>query len=322
MAWALVTGSTGAVGHALVRALLAEGRDVRCLVRNQEKAAAVLPKGVDFAVGDVTVPDSLGAALRDCTSVFHAAGLPEQWQLDTGIFDRTNVAGTANLIDASLRTKATSFVYTSTQDLFDVQRVPYDETTTPQVPLTSAYEVSKRRADALVEQAIARGLPAIFIHPSAVFGPMKGALTGTNRLLADLLNNRVPMLLPGGMPLCFNEDLARAQLLAEAKGQIGARYLVAESYQTLRQMAEGVHALKPSANVPPVMPLWLAKCVAHGGELVSRLTKKPPLLTIAELHVLCRTGRPDASKLKNELGWQPTPFATALRRTMEGLNLA
>jgi dihydroflavonol-4-reductase len=207
--WTLVTGSTGTVGHALVRALRAEGRDVRCLVRHKETAAAILPAGVDLAAGDVTDAPSLAAALRDCSAVFHAAGLPEQWHPDAGVFKRVNVGGTANLVEASLLAGVSSFVYTSTQDLFDVQRDPYDETTRPQRPMTSAYEISKTRADALVERAIARGLPAIFMHPSAVYGPMSGTPTGTNRFLADLLNNRVPMLLPGGLPLVLNGNRPR-----------------------------------------------------------------------------------------------------------------
>jgi dihydroflavonol-4-reductase len=319
MGWTLVTGSTGAVGAALVRALRDNGRDVRCLVRNIDKAAALLPAGIDLAAGDVTDPGSLTAALRDCSAVFHAAGLPEQWQHDPGVFERVNVGGTANLIAASMRAGVRSFVYTSTQDLFDVQRAPFDETTRPQKPMTSAYEISKTRADALVEQAITRGLPAIFIHPSAVYGPTPGAPTGTNRLLSDLLVNRVPMILPGGLPLVLNEDLAQAQMLAEEQGTIGARYLVCESFQTLQQIAQAVKACKPEAKVPPVLPLWVARLVAQGGGAFSRLTHRPPLLTQAELSVLCRTGRPDSSKAKQELGWRPMPFTEGLTRTLTEL---
>lgn len=319
MRWTLVTGGTGAVGNALVRALRAAGRDVRCLVRNKSKALAHLPAGVDLAEGDVTDAHSLAAALRDCSAVFHAAGLPEQWQPDPGIFERVNVGGTAYLIEASMRAGVQSFVYTSTQDLFDVQRDPFDETTRPQTPMTSTYEISKTRADALVEQSIARGLPAIFIHPSAVYGPMSGAPTGTNRFLVDLLNNRVPMLLPGGMPLVLNEDLAQAQLLAESTASVGARYLVAESWQTLQQIAHAVHALMPEAKVPPVMPLWVARLVAQSGELLSRLTHRPPVLTPSELNVLCRTGKPNTARVTQELGWRPTPFAEGLARTITSL---
>ena len=151
-----------------------------------------------------------------------------------------------------------------------MQRDPYDETTRPQAPLTSAYEKSKTRADVMVEQAVARGLPAIFMHPSAVYGPMGVTPTGTNRFLADLLNNRVPILLPGGLPLILNDDLAQAQLLAEAKATVGARYLVARS-----------------------------------GKALSRLTRRPPQLTQAELNVLCRTGKPDTARITRELGWRP-----------------
>lgn len=319
MGWTLVTGSTGTVGAALVRALRTEGRDVRCVVRDIDKAAPLLPTGIDLAAGDVTDLASLAAALRDCSAVFHSAGLPEQWQRDPGIFARVNVGGTANLVEASMRAGVRSFVYTSTQDLFDVQRAPFDETTLPQEPMTSAYEISKTRADALVEKAIARGLPAIFIHPSAVYGPTPGAATGTNRLLVDLLGNRLPMLLPGGLPLVLNEDLARAQLVAEALGAIGARYLVSESFQTLQQIAQAAQACKPGTKVPPVLPLWVAKLVARGGEAVSRLTHRPPLLTQAELAVLCRKGRPDTSKAREELGWRPTPFAEGLARTLTAL---
>jgi dihydroflavonol-4-reductase len=319
MGWTLVTGSTGTVGAALVRALRAEGRDVRCLVRNIDKAASLLPAGVDLAAGDVTDPGSLAAALRDCSAVFHAAGLPEQWHRDPGVFARVNGGGTANLVEASMRAGVSSFVYTSTQDLFDVQCAPFDETSRPQKPMTSAYEISKTRADALVEQAIARGLPAIFIHPSAVYGPTPGAPTGTNRLLADLLGNRVPMILPGGLPLVLSEDLARAQLLAEAKGAIGARYLVSESFHTLKQIAQAVQACKPGAKVPPVLPLWVANLVARGGETISRLTQRPPLLTTAELAVLRRKGRPDTSRARQELGWRPTPFPEGLARTLTAL---
>jgi dihydroflavonol-4-reductase len=188
--------------------------------------------------------------------------------------------------------------------------------TRPLRPMRSAYEVSKTRADALVEKASARGLPAIFIHPSAVYGPMSSTPTGTSRFLADLLNNRVPMLRPGGLPLVLNEDLAQAQVLAQAKAAVGARYLVAESCQTLQQIAQAVQALEPETKVPPVMPLWVAKLVAQSGQALSRLTRRPPLLTPAELNVLCRTGKPDTAKIMRELGWCPTPFAQGLARTL------
>src|SRR3954471_946201 len=69
---ALVTGATGKVGNGLARALHDRGDEVRALVRDPARAAALLPAGVALARGDVTVPDSLRAAVDGCEVVFNA----------------------------------------------------------------------------------------------------------------------------------------------------------------------------------------------------------------------------------------------------------
>lgn len=57
----LLTGATGYVGGALLPALLDDGHDVRCLVRNPEKAD--LPAGVTVVKGDVVTGEGLAEAL-------------------------------------------------------------------------------------------------------------------------------------------------------------------------------------------------------------------------------------------------------------------
>jgi uncharacterized protein YbjT (DUF2867 family) len=64
----LVTGATGRVGRLVVDQLLAAGVAVRAVVRRPEETA--LPESVDVVVGDLTLPESLDAALRDVRSVF------------------------------------------------------------------------------------------------------------------------------------------------------------------------------------------------------------------------------------------------------------
>ena len=71
----LVTGATGLIGNALAMDLVARGHDVRALVRDPERARAVLPERVTLVRGDVTSPDSLPAAVRDVEWLFHAAGM-------------------------------------------------------------------------------------------------------------------------------------------------------------------------------------------------------------------------------------------------------
>ena len=64
----LVTGATGRVGRAVVDLLTAAGVPVRALTRRPE--AAELPANVEVVTGDLTVPESLDAALRGVGAVF------------------------------------------------------------------------------------------------------------------------------------------------------------------------------------------------------------------------------------------------------------
>ena len=68
----LVAGGTGRLGRELVPLLLGQGRGVRVLTRNLESARTILGPDVKLAVGDVTRPASLPAALRDIDVVVSA----------------------------------------------------------------------------------------------------------------------------------------------------------------------------------------------------------------------------------------------------------
>jgi uncharacterized protein YbjT (DUF2867 family) len=66
----LVTGGTGRVGRAVAGLLADAGVPVRVLTRRPEAAAAMLPADVEVVTGDLTVPESLDAALRGAGAVF------------------------------------------------------------------------------------------------------------------------------------------------------------------------------------------------------------------------------------------------------------
>jgi dihydroflavonol-4-reductase len=165
----LITGATGQVGNAIARRLASDGIAVRALVRSPERAR-VLPAGVEPAFGDVTDPPSLGAALDGCTTVYHAAGIPEQWRRDVGEFTRVNVEGTRNVVEAALAAGVERFVYTSTDDvLVQAPGTEFDESVVNASPGVTPYQRSKQEADRIVTAALDRGLPAVFLHPAGVY---------------------------------------------------------------------------------------------------------------------------------------------------------
>jgi uncharacterized protein YbjT (DUF2867 family) len=64
----LVTGATGRIGRVVVDLLMDAGVPVRALTRRAEEAA--LPTNVEVVAGDLTLPESLDAALRGVSTVF------------------------------------------------------------------------------------------------------------------------------------------------------------------------------------------------------------------------------------------------------------
>ena len=316
MSAVLITGSTGQVGNAIARRLAADGLEVRALVRSPERAQ-VLPDGVQAVFGDVTDPASLSAALVGCATVYHAAGIPEQWRRDVGEFARVNVDGTRNVVEAALAAGVERFVYTSTDDvLVQAPGEPFDESVVNPNPGQTPYQRSKQEADRIVVAALDHGLPAVFLHPAGLYGPAPFLVKGLNDLLLQLARRKTPMLLPGGMGVVYSDDVADGHVRAAAQASVGARYLLAESFQPLTEIARAVADSEPGAKVPRVIPLAIARAVSTAGERVAQVTGRPPMIPRSVLQFLERGARPSGARARAELGWSPTPFATGVERTL------
>lgn len=311
---ALVTGATGLVGHAVVRALTRRARPVRALVRNPDKARAVVPSGVDVCEGDVTDRGSVERVLDDVDVIYHAAGLPEQWLRDPSTFERVNVGGTQNMVDAALRAGVKRFVYTSTIDVFRAEPgEEFDESELDPAPKGTHYERSKQEADRRVRVAIDRGLDAVFLHPCAVYGPGPAGSPGVNAFVDRIGKGKAPGLLPGGMAVVFSDDVGEAHVRAEQLAPAGARYILADRYVTLEELAR-IAADAQGAKVPRVLPLVVAQVVSALTEGWARLSGQPPLVPKGQLHFLQWGARPNAERARRELDMSFVPVEEGIRR--------
>jgi dihydroflavonol-4-reductase len=323
---ALVTGATGKVGHATARALVERGDEVRALVRNPGASASLLPPGVEPVRGDVTEPASVERAAAGCELVFNAMGLPEQWFPDPGIFERVNARGTETVVRAAASAGARRVVHTSTIDVFHAEPGgSFDESALADYPKGTPYERSKQRAEELALGAAAEtGVELVIVNPAAVYGPGPGgdATSLQEVLVRPLLDGRrsaVPMLPPGGMGLVYSTGLATGQLLAAERGAPGERYILCDGHMSFRELAETAVRLGGRGKVPPVMPVPLARVVAAGGEAVSRVVRKPPLLPRGQLHFFLWNARPQSGRAQRELGWVATPLEEGLRAVVAAL---
>ena len=314
----LITGATGQVGNAIARRLAGDGVEVRALVRSPERAE-VLPEGAQPVFGDVTDAASLQAALDGCGTVYHAAGHPRAVAPRHRRVRARERRGDAQRRRGGARGAASSGSSTRAPTTCWC-RGPASRSTSPSLnpnPGDTPYQRSKQEADRIVTAALDRGLPAVFLHPAGVYGPAPFLVKGFNDLLMELAKRKTPMLLPGGMGGRLQRGRGRRPRAGRRpRPRSASRYLLAESFQSLTDIARAVAAAEPRAKVPRVMPFAVARAVSTAGEGVARVTGRPPLISRSVLQFLERGSRPSGARARAELGWSPTPFTVGVERTL------
>ena len=312
----LVTGATGLIGNAIAQRLVARGDRVRALVREPERARRILPAQVELVRGDVTAPESLPAAMRGTEWLFHAAGLPEQWQPDEAIFDRVNRQGTVNVLRAALAEGVKRVVYTSTMDVFAAPRGgTLVESNIDPNPKPTAYERSKQAAEREAEAIRQQGLDLVYVNPSAVYGPSPVHVS-LNTLFLQVLNREAPALPPGGVSVAYVDGVTDVHLAAAERGASGERFLVSDAHVSTRELASAIVQAAGGGRVPPVAPAALMKLLAAASAPLARAFGFTPLIAPGQLSFLLWDARVDASKARRELGFQPTPLAEGISRTV------
>ena len=282
-----MTGATGKVGHAVARGLVERGDDVRVLVRDPARAAAVLPAGVEPMVCDVTDPPSLERAIAGCEVVFNAMGIPEQWVPDEDVFERVNARGAEAVVRAAREAGARRVVQTSTIDVFDAEPGGrFDETCLATRPKFTAYERSKQHAEELALAARGPDMELVFVNPSAVYGPGPGSVSLEKQLFEPVARGTLPVVTPGGMGIVHARGVAAGQLLAAERGRDGERYILSDRHVTLRELAQVVVRVAHRGRVPWVLPVPLARATAAVGDWLAPRTGLTPLVSRGQLEFL------------------------------------
>ena len=274
----LVTGGTGFVGRAVVEELLAAGREVRVLARNPDHPA-LAGLAVDVAAGDLRDPDSLHRALTGCTRLFHVAADYRLWVPDPATMYAINVDGTRHLLAAAAAQGLERVVYTSTVGTLGNPGDGTPGTEDTPVTLTDMvghYKRSKFMAEAVALDFARQGLPLVVVNPSTPVGPWDFRPTPTGQMIVDFLKRRMPAYLETGLNLIHVRDVARGHLLAEAKGQIGEKYILGHENLSLSQIFHLLADLTGSAG--PEGETALLAGPGHGlcGRVLRHLHPPPP----------------------------------------------
>lgn len=312
----LVTGATGFVGSSLCRGLIAAGHSVRAFHRPSSKLRALEEVDVEHALGDLTQPETLEAAMEGMEAVFHAAawmGGPEQ----AGRQYAVTVEGTRNVMQAARKMGIRRIVHTSSVAALGVP----DYTANPMILLNEnhtwnyrpdyyPYGYAKYLAELEVQKAVAQGIDAVIVNPTVIFGA-GDVYRQVGSIIMHVAERQVQVAIEGGINCVHIADVVDGHLAALERGRTGERYILGgenlSHMQLLQQIGEitGV----PAPNL--VLPTGLVRHLAGPAQLLQTFLKLPvsaELLRLAGYYFYY-----DMRKAENELGVEEhRPVAQAI----------
>jgi dihydroflavonol-4-reductase len=316
---ALVTGATGFVGAAVVRALIKTGVDVRVLARRDSDFTNLQQFKIDGAYGDLRDKASLRNALVGCRHLYHVAAHYALWARDPSIFYDVNVAGTKNLMEAARDVGTERIVYCSTIGAIGLPPeggLGTEDTLVSLEQMAGHYKRSKYLAEQEVLKLAKDGLPVVIVNPSAPVGEGDVRPTPTGQVIVDFMKGRMPAYIETGMNIVDVNDVAAGHLLAMQKGRIGQRYILGTKNLMLRDVFDILSRLTgikaPSIKLPweVVLPL------AYLNQAFSWITGIPPRIPLEGVKMAKYKMHYDCSKAIRELGIPQTPPEVALEKAV------
>ncbi|MFH6564470.1 SDR family oxidoreductase [Pseudomonas kulmbachensis] len=291
-----VTGATGLLGNNLVRELLARGYSVKALVRSRAKGEQQfndLPD-VQLVIGDMADVGAFAASLQGCDTVFHTAAFfrdnykgGSHWK----DLEKINVAGTRDLIEHAYRAGIRRFVHTSSIAVLNGEPgSSIDETCLRAEADADDYYRSKILADQVVLSFLEDHpqMHACMVLPGWMWGPGDIGPTSSGQLVNDVVNGKLPGLVPGSFSVVDARDVAVALIAAARHGRRGERYLAAGRHMTMRQLIPVLGRIAGVKTPTRQLPLPFLYTLAAVQEIYARLTGKPILLSMATLRLMVR----------------------------------
>jgi len=312
----LVIGANGFLGSHVTRQLVADGREVRVMVRPNANTIGIDDLRVTRLVGDIWDNDTLREAMRGVDDVYYCVVDTRGWLRDPAPLFRTNVDGTRNVLDVAKAADLRKFVFTSSYVTVGRRRghraseddLIVDRGLRP-------YVRSRVQAENIVLQyAREHGLPAVAMCVSTTYGSGDWGRTPHGAIIAGAAFAKLPFVM-GGIELeaVGVDDAARAMILAAGRGRVGQRYLISEK---MISNAEVVRIAAVAAGVPPPtksIPLPVSYALATAGSIKAKLRGTDERLSLDSLRLMRAEAPVDHSKAIRELGWEPRPVEDSIR---------
>ena len=307
----LVTGGTGYLGAAIVRALHTRGHQP--VIFSRRASASGLP-GVPQD-GDIRDRRALQLAATRVDAVVHTAALVSIWRPHAQEFDDVNVTGLLNVLDAARAAAVPKIVYTSS-----FLALPPRGRTQPLC--ANDYQRTKVRALEEARRASAAGAPITILVPGVIYGP--GVDTEANlvgRLIRDHMEGRLPGIIGADRIWSYTyvDDVANAHVEAVERRSAGGEFEVGGTNVPQMRIFEIVRAMT-GRPLPRRVPFVAASALGLLEETRARRSGRAPIVTRGAVKIFRHDWPMDSAGAVAELNYRLTPLETGLDRLLRALS--
>jgi nucleoside-diphosphate-sugar epimerase len=304
-----VTGGSGFIGGRLIERLVRDGHRVRALARSAQASERVRARGAEPAQGDLTDAASMRTGAEGCELAFHAAAMLGDWGRRED-FERGNVQGTANALQACREAGVRRFVHVGTEAALLAGRplVRVDETAPLRPDSPALYSATKARAEQLVLGADGEGVQTVVVRPRFVWGRGDTTLLPT---MVEMVRSGRFAWIGGGRHLTSTthvDNVIEGLAQGASSGRPGNAYFVTDGEPVVFRefvsellSTQGVEAPTRSVPAAVAMPLAVA-CETAWRHLP--LAGPPPLTRLA-VWLSAQECTIRIEKAREQLGYRP-----------------
>jgi dihydroflavonol-4-reductase len=319
----LVLGATGFLGSNLVRALLARGDHVRALLRpilSHQQALhhrTLAGLAIERLEGDLNDPSSLGPACHGIQVVYQAASYYPTQTIPVDAAVAQALAETRHLLSAVQRASVERLIFTSTLTTIgfpsDPSRLPNEDCAFRPLFPDNPYLMAKAAMEQEVLNAARRGLPAVVVNPTVVFGPYDRKPTSGTQILM-IAKRLMPAYIQGPINAIDVRDVAEGMIRAAERGRIGERYILGNWNATFKEL-NGLIAKEAGVPAPVApVPFPLARYGSKLGDWLFRtILRRPAPVPGFFVEALRHMQQYDCSKAIRELDYPRSPVDRAIR---------
>jgi len=304
----LVTGAGGFVGRHLIEYLLARNQRVIALDINLDGIRHLHDRpGLRLVETDIRSHESVAPLIRQAGLVFHLAAAHLQVGVDDDYYHSINVTALENMLQVAAKSNTRRFVHCSTAGVYgDLATMPADENTLCKPGIE--YELTKLEGEEAVRSMVSsRGLSAIIIRPSWVYGP---DCPRTLKLLRAISRRRFFFVGDGENlrhPIYIADLLSAFELASTVSEPSGETVIVAgPSALTTRELVETIIRLLEIRYRPPTLPLGLVVIGCQLMEKAFAIAGQQPPFSTRSIKFFTENSSFSTRKAGELLGFEPT----------------